>query len=502
MNNTSNKTIAKNSVFLYLRTVFSILVSLYTSRLFLEYLGVEDFGIYNLVGGIITLFSVLQNLLAGATQRYLNIDIGKGDTSHEMKLLNISITIHIFLSFLVLILGETFGFLFLKNVLVVPDGKETIAVIVYHISVVTTALSLLRTPYSALIIASEKMSFFAYISIAEIIGRLLITISLLLFHNKLIAFSALLFILTALVVYLHIIYCKNKITLPSYKYYKYKENQEYHDLLSFSAWTIVGNGASVARDQGLSFIFNIFHGVVLNAVMGIVNQISNVYSTLFSNIQMAFMPQITQTSENDNDRYSELVCKCTQYSFVLMGVVCIPMIAFVDQILYLWLGNAIPQYTGMFVQIIMIKILVVSLSQSLYQSLVAVAKIKQIQIYFVILSSISILLAYLLLRCNVYPTVAMLIVPIMDLIMLIIRLYYVKIFTCIKIKQLFVTLIKPVIFVTLLIPCALYLSSIDISFVQLLLFLFIFISIYSLFTWYFVLQSEERSKVIYLIRSK
>lgn len=503
MDNYPNKTILKNAVYLYLRTIFSIVIALYTSRIFLEYLGVEDFGIYNLVGGVVTLFSVLQNLLAGATQRFLNVEIGRGNHNRKGKILNISITIHIILALFVVLVGETIGLCFLIKYLNVPEGKDSTALIVYHVSVITVALSLLRTPYSALIIAYEKMSFFAYISIIEIFGRLLITISLHLFENRLIIYSLLLLTLTVVIVNSHILYCKIYISLPQYVYYKFKKNKEYIDLLSFSGWAILGNGASVARDQGISFLLNIFYGVVLNAAMGVINQISNVYSTLFGNIQMAFMPQITQNSEVDRVRYSDLVLKCCIYSFVLMGLVCLPMIAFSNQILHLWLGNNVPEYTSIFVQIIMVKVLIVSISQSVYQSLVAIVKIKQIQIWFVVLSITSIITSYFLLKMDFDPVFAISTIPVMDLLVLICRLYYMRKFTSISITDLFAKLIKPIIFIFVCgVPIAFYASTKVEGIANIIIMIVIYIIIYVIFALYGVLSLDERGKLYFLVKKR
>lgn len=503
MDNSPNKTILKNTVYLYLRTLFSIVIALYTSRIFLEYLGVEDFGIYNLVGGIVTLFSVLQNLLAGATQRFFNVDIARGDHKHKDKILNISVTIHVFLALFVILVGETIGLYFLIKYLNIPEGKDATAFIVYHVSIITAALSLLRTPYSALIIACEKMSFFAYISITEIFGRLLITISLQFVENRLIIYSLLLLVLTIVIVYTHILYCKMHISLPQYVYYKFKKNKEYIELLSFSGWTIIGNGASVTRDQGLSFLYNIFYGVVLNAAMGVVNQISNVYSTLFSNIQIAFMPQITQNSEIDRVRYSDLVSKCSIYSFVLMGFVCLPMIAFSDQILHLWLGNNVPEYTSVFVQIIMVKVLIVSISQSVYQSLVAIIKIRQIQIWFVILSTVSIITSYFLLKLGLDPVFAISTIPVMDILVLICRLYYMRKFTSVSIRDLFTKLIKPIIFIFVYgVPIAFYTSKKVESIATIIMMMFVYIIIYVFFALYAVLSSDERNKIYIFIKTR
>lgn len=435
MDNSANNTrIAKNTFYLYCRTFISIIVTLYTSRVFLQQLGIEDYGIYNLVGGVVALFTVLNSLMASAIQRFLSIEIGNKDIPQLYKILNISITLHIILFVFVLLLGEIGGLLLLKYYLVIPDGKQQITYTVFHISIITAAIGLAKIPYNALIVAYERMSFYAYVTILEVVAKLGITLSLVFVSDKLITFSVLQLFVVSGVVFLFIAYCYKYIGLPKFRIFSPRRNSEYKSILSFSTWSLVGNLTSVARDQGLSFLLNRFYGIALNAAMGIVIQISNVYSGLFLNLQSAFRPQVIQNSVCNKVRYQKLLNACSFYSLALMGLVCLPMILACRTILTFWLGD-VPDYSVEFVQILMLKILFASISQCIFMSLEAYSKINTSQIATALLSMASLVLIYTVLRWGYEPYYVMCVIVLMEFLILSYRLYYASYKGCIELMQ-------------------------------------------------------------------
>lgn len=454
-----NKTIAKNSFFLYLRTFLTTIVSLYTSRVFLKALGVEDYGIYVLVGGVIAFFSIMQGWMAQATQRFLNVEIAKKNFKQENKIFDISLILSFYLLLIVLVLGETLGLWFLQTKLNIPDGKQFITFWTYQFCLLTTAITLLKVPYNAYIIAHEKMSFYAYMAIFEVVMKLIITTSLFLFESRLVIYSLLFLIVNVISLFLYRLYCKKKIHMLIFSFYSYKDNSEYGELLSFSAISLLGYGATAVRDQGLGVIFNIFKGVTLNAACGLADQINVVYTSLFQNLQVAFMPQIVQNSAVNPNRFEMLVKYSCLSSLVFMGFICVPMIANSNYILHLWLGSDIPEYTAIFVQVYMIKILVVSLSQAIYSSLVAVKRIKEVQMWSSVLCVITVIFIWLAMTINVHPVVAIALIVIMDLIVMGIRLYYMSIYTSISLISLLGFVKKNLINTFFIfIPLAFYLS--------------------------------------------
>lgn len=499
----SNRRIAKNSLYLYLRTFISIIVALYTSRIFLELLGIEDFGIYNIVGGVIAFFSILRNLLAGSIQRFLNIEIGANNIERENKYFDVCIVINLVIVLFFIIIAETIGLCIVSSQLNVPQGKEYVTVFAYHISVITAAVSMIAVPYTAFIIAHEKMEFYAWITIAEVVSKLVITLILVTFTSRLIAFCWLFLATTSLITLFNFLYCRYRIGMLPFRYHSPSKNEEYKEVLSFSLWTVLGNGATVFRDQGIAFVFNIFRGVVLNAAMGIVTQVSNVYTSLFSNVQTAFIPQIVQSSSSDQVRFKTLVRYCVLSSFLLMAFVCLPMIANADYILYMWLGNNVPEFTAFFIQVFMIKILVVSSSQAIYQSLVAVGKIKENQIWMVLLSIITVWSGYISMKLKFSPVWVVAFIVIMDSVIYAIQLHYMARYTTIQIKDISKVVYKPFIMVfLLLVPISFWISTIMINPLFKLVSSTFVLSLINVAVSYYSVDDDIRQRVISCLRNK
>lgn len=497
-----NKTIAKNSLFLYLRTFLTTVVALYTSRVFLKALGIEDYGLYVLVGGVISFFTITQGWLAQATQRFLNIEIGKKDFSQENKIFDVSLVISFCLLLIVLVLGETIGLWFLLSRLNIPESKESIAFWTYQFSLLTTAISLLKVPYHAYIIAHERMSFYAYMAIFEVTAKLLVTLSLFLFVSRLIIYALLYLIVNIISLLIYRLYCKKRIGMMKFSLYNYKKNQEYKDLLSFSAFSLLGYGAGAVRDQGLGIIFNIFRGVTLNAACGLADQINAVYTTLFQNIQVAFMPQIVQNSVANVNRFEMLIKYSCLSSFVLMGVVCIPMIANANYILHLWLGPDIPPYTDIIVQVYMIKILVVSMSQALFSSLVAVKRIKESQIWMSILCVATTAFMWMAMKWGAHPVIAIALIALMDLVVMGIRLYYMSVYTSISLTKLLGFIKRPLINTFMVFtPLAFYISLKEGGFIFCLANVVLLLALY-IVTTYFCLDKQLRTSMLQRISSR
>lgn len=423
MEQSNNRTIAKNTIFLFVRTFVSIIVTLFTSRIFLNQLGVEDFGIYNLVGGVVSIFYVLTSFMTGATQRFLSVEIGSKSNYGLDKVMNISIIIHLAICAILLIIGEIVGMILLYNYLNIPEGKEHITQVVFHLSLMTSAVTLLSIPYNAYILAKEHMSFFALITIADVILKLLITISLVLTNDKLIVYSVLLLISTGVITYAYFLYCKKKINLPEFKYYSFRKHDEYKKMIAYSSWSFIGYFASATREQGSSVVLNLFYGVALNAAMGISNQVSGVFSRLFLNLQSAFRPQIMQNAYKDKERYDKLMNLCTFCTILLMGFICTPMIVCCQPVLHLWLG-IVPEYTVLFVQLMMVKVFISSLTQCITISIEAYAKLKSTMIASAFISIVIIIISYIILRSGYHPVWAIIMLITSELSYLNNRLIY------------------------------------------------------------------------------
>lgn len=436
----SNKTIAKNTLFLYFRMFFNMGISLYTSRVILKTLGVEDFGIYNLVGGVVVLFSFLNNSMSSATQRYINIETAKKIKARINLVFCTSMNIHIGISIAVLILAETVGLWFLNYKLNIADDRMDAANIVYQMSVITTVIDITRIPYNATILAYEKMSFYAYFGIFETLMKLIIVYMLYMFtgYDHLIVYSILLMLVNFLGNIIVRFYCiKNFTQETNYKLSYDKELTK--EIASFSGWNLFGQVANVGSNQGLNMILNIFIGVTVNAAMGIANQVNAAIYNFISNFQVAFNPQIIQSHAlGDIDKHRKIVLNTSKYSFFLMSILATPFLLSTDFILHLWLGNIIPDYVISFTRIIILCSLIESLSGPLWMSAHAVGNIKKYQIILSLILLLNIPVAYILLKLGFSPIYVLFGKFCIALLSFVYRLSYVKTKIRINKKDVFI----------------------------------------------------------------
>ena len=344
----NNKRIFKNTMMLYCRMLLMLFVSLYTSRITLSTLGIENFGIYNVVGGVVVLFSFLSSAMSSATQRFLNFELGKSDGQRVRQVFGMSLVVHAVIAIIVLFLAETIGLWFLNNKLNIPDSRMVAANWVYQLSIFGTIVGILRVPYNATIIAHERMSYYAYLGIAEAILKLVVVFTLTLVSvDKLILFAILLQSVSLLLLFVNVTYCVRKFNSAWPVFVK--DRALFCDLISFSGWSLFGAVANVSRDQGVNVILNLFYGVTANAAMGVANQVNGAVYQFVSNFQVAFSPQIVKSySAGERGYFNSLVFNASKYSFFLMWFLSLPVLVNTDFILNLWLKNP-PEYASEFV---------------------------------------------------------------------------------------------------------------------------------------------------------
>lgn len=345
--NTNNKRIAKNTMFLYIRMGLSMIVSLYTSRVIIQALGVVDYGIYGLVGGIVAMFSFLNATMSGATSRFLTYELGRGDSLRLKQTFNMAFYEHLIIAVVLIIICETFGLWFLNNKLVIPDERLFAAKCVYQLSILSMAVSVTQVPYSASIVAHEKMSIYAYVELANVVLRLLIVFLLELFmFDKLILYAVLVFVASlSIMIY--------------YRYYCIKHFEECHlqlywnssilkSMLSFSGWDLYGNLSTIARTQGVNMLLNMFFGPVLNAASSIATQVQAAVMGFATNALMATKPQIIKYYAQES--YKEmihLISNAIRLNYLILMFVSIPLIIELHYVLNLWLEE-VPEYTVAF----------------------------------------------------------------------------------------------------------------------------------------------------------
>lgn len=421
-NSANNKRIAKNTLMLYIRMLLIMGVNLYTSRIILQALGVDDFGLYNIVGGVVVLFTFVNNAMVASTQRFLNYELGRNNPEEAQKVFSASLSIHFAIAAIFLILAETVGLWFLNTYIQIPSGRETAANWVYQFTIVTSIINIIRTPYNASIIAHERMSFYAYISIIEVVLKLLVVYLVYLFADRLISYAALIMIVTFAVFGGYYLFCRKNFSICQYKF-EYNKHR-YRSIASFSGWSLFGSTANMGAQQGLNILLNIFFGVAINAAMGIANQVCNAIYYFVSNFQTAFNPQIVKTfAAKRHDDFHNLIYNTSRYSFFLLFALALPISIYCPEILNLWLTD-VPEYATEFCVIMIISSLFDALSGPLWMSVYASGKIKSYQITISFLLSSTLIFAYFVATLGYNPIFVLWAKPLISVIIYLYRIQY------------------------------------------------------------------------------
>lgn len=453
-----NKRIAKNTLFLYVRMFFIMAVTLYTSRVILKTLGVEDFGLYNVVAGIVVMFSFLNGAMITSTQRFLNYELGKGNIQEVAKIFSMSITAHFLIALGVIILSESIGLWFLNTQMNIPPNRIGAANWIYQFAVIVACIQIIRSPYNACIIAYERMSFYAYVSIVEVVLKLLTVYIVLFFKgDKLIIYAILLAIVTLLVLYLYKFYCNKHFSISCYHFFWNKEL--FLKLMSFSGWSLFGSVANVGVQHGLNVLLNIFCGVTINAAMGIANQVSAAVNSFIINFQTAFNPQIVKLyASKDYTGFMKLIFRTSKYSYFLLLFISVPLYLCCPFVLQQWLSQ-VPDYTVPFCRLMILFALFDALSGPLWMSVQATGKIRSYQMLMGGLILMNLPLSWLVLYKGISPEFVLVIRVLINILTYFIRIIYLQM----KLDFSSVKYIKEVIvsssFVTLLsLPIPLWVS--------------------------------------------
>ena len=421
----NNRRIAKNTLLLYFRMLLTIAVGLYTSRVVLNTLGVSDYGVYNVVGGIVAMLSFLNSALTAASQRFISFELGRGDLQHLKHIFCTSVTIHIVLAIIILIVAETVGLWFVNTHLNIEPSRMAAANCVYQCSIFTFMLTVVSVPYNSCIVAHEHMNAFAYVSIFEVMLKLLIVYLLLIInYDKLIIYSILVLGVALIVRIAYGIYCKRHF--PECTYHFTFSKDLFRDMFSFAGWSIVGNLGFSFKDQVANIILNLLFGTVVNAARGIALQVNGIISGFSTNFLMALNPQITKQYAAGNTMDSiRLVYAGCRYSFFLLLLMVAPVIINVDYLLRLWLG-IVPEYTSEFLCLALISALVYSMAAPIVTALQATGDIKTFQLTICIVMLCELPLAYVVLYMGGLPYMSMYPTVFVSLIGLFVRFYILK----------------------------------------------------------------------------
>lgn len=378
-NVTKSKRIAKNTLVLYFRMIFMMLVMLYTSRVILDSLGVEDYGIYNVVGGFVSMFALISAALSSACSRFINFEMGKGDPERLNVVFSTAVTIQIVLALIVFICAEIIGVWYVNNVMVLPSDRMIAANWCFQFSVITFCMNLITVPFNASIIAHERMTAFAYISISQGLATLLVTV--LVSYNpfdKLIYYALLLLIVQLSIQLAYQMYCR--LNFEECRYKRVFDKPLMRNMLSYSVWHLIGNGATVLKNEGVNVVLNLFFGPVVNSARGLAMQVNSAMYQFSSNFMTAMNPQITQSyAKGDLNYMFNLVRKGARFSFYLLLFLSYPVLFNTHYLLGLWLKET-PDNTVIFVQLAIIATLISSISAPLVTAQNATGKVRDYQL--------------------------------------------------------------------------------------------------------------------------
>jgi O-antigen/teichoic acid export membrane protein len=421
----NNKRIAKNTMFLFFRMFFTMGVSLYTTRIVLNALGVEDFGIYNVVGGVVSMLAFLSASMATATQRFFSFELGKKNHLQLNKIFCMSVNIHAILALFVLLIAESIGLWFLNNKLMIPFDRIEAANWVYQFSVASFIVTIMSVPYNATIISNERMKIYAYISIIDVVIKLTIVFSLLwIGYDKLKMYAVLTFFVSVLVFIIYKIYCKRNFTTSNFKLYW--DKKLFITLLNYSGWNLFGSAAGVTMGQGVNILLNIFFGPAVNAARGVAYQVKGAVNMLVTNFQVAMNPQIVKSfASNDLKYMHQIIFQGSKFSFYLLYICSLPILIETEFILNLWLNN-VPEYTIIFTRLALVNVLIDSLSGPLMNAAQASGNIKKYQAVVGGLLLLILPLSYVFLNAGYDPEITLYISISMSIIALLVRLYLIS----------------------------------------------------------------------------
>lgn len=499
---TNNKRIVKNTLSLYTRMALVLGVSLYTTRVILDVLGVLDYGIFNVVGGIVVMFAFISNTMSSASQRFFAFDLGKKDYTKLKRTFNMTVFVYVLIALFILLLAETLGLWFLNNKLQIPNDRLVAANWIFQFSIISFIFTILTIPYNAIILAREEMKIFAFISIVEVILKLIIVYLLLLFRtDKLILYSCLLCITTIITTSTYRIICIRRY--DECKLTIIWDKVILKELLNFSSWNLFGALAHSLNNQGINILINMFFDPVVNSARAIAYQLNSSANQFILNFFRAMQPQITKYyAANERENMLLLVFNGSKYSFYLLFVITMPFILNSSYILSIWLKN-VPQYTTVFTQLVIITSLIDSISYPLQTTAQATGKIKLYQIVVGSTLLMNLPISFIFFKANYPPPTTMIISLSISSICLFLRLFILKKMMNFPIISFFKKVIFPILQVVIItyltvLPIKYEVNSL-ISFALKTGFTFLFTGFVIIL---FGLNNRERKFILTFIRKK
>lgn len=407
-NSSNNKRIAKNSIFMSIRMIIVLLITLYTTRVILKTLGVVDYGVYNVVCGFVSMFVFLNTSMSNGIQRFFNIELGKNDIGGAKRVFNTALAIQAVLALIIIILTESFGLWYLHNKMVIPEDRFIAAGWIFQFSIVSFLFVVMQAPYTAAVIAHERMDFFAIISVLDAVLKLGIAFALpYLPGDNLIVYGALFAGISIANFILYVAYTKKNFEEVRIKIGFQKEL--FLSMLSFSGWNLFGSFSGIMKEQGMNLVLNAFYGPVVNAARGVAAQVNSGLQSFVSNITIPVRPQIVQSYAQGNyNRTMNLTFSISKLSCYFLYVMALPVVLESEFVLKIWLGENIPKHTGAFMIIIIVASVFSNLNSAISNVVHATGKMKKYQTIMGCIGITTVPLAYLVIICGGAPEMALL----------------------------------------------------------------------------------------------
>ena len=455
-NQQNNKRIAKNTILLAVRQVLVMAIALYVSRLTLKVLGIDDYGIYNVVCGFVSMFTFLNAAFTTGIQRFYNYEYGKNGIEGANRVFISAIITQLVLAAIILVLLESIGLWYMYEKMVIPEERFSAAMWVFQISVVSTVVMMIQVPYNAAILAHEKMDFFAYLSIINQVLKLVIVLVLPLMNgDKLILYGFLFLVVTIIDLLLNLIYAHLKF--EEVRFNCRVDKALLKQMLSFSGWNIFGKFSYVMREQGLNMVLNLFFGPALNAARGLAVQVTGAINGFVSNINIAVKPQLTQSfAQGDVHRTFSLFYSVSKISFVTLFLLAVPICLDIHFVLDLWLGKgAAPEYTDTFIVLVIILALISTLGSQISFVVHATGEMRLYQLVTGIVELLIVPVAYIVLRMGASPASVFIVAIIIHTINLFVSLTILRSIVSFSLKYYLFKIILPLLYssiISLILP--------------------------------------------------
>ncbi|MCM1070052.1 MAG: oligosaccharide flippase family protein [Bacteroides sp.] len=401
---TGHKRVVKNTLYLYIRQGIVLVLGLLTTRIVLDKLGVENYGIYSVVGSFVSMFTILNSVLQSATRRYLSLAIGKENDAAIKDTFQTAVVIHIWIAALVVLALETGGLWFLNNKLNIEASRMWAANWVFQFSVLSVAINILNTPYVASVTSHERFDVYAYLSIFDIVGKIVILFLLVLLpFDKLIVYAALMFAVAALVAGVYMRFCIKQFS-ETRSISLIVDKPLLKEMLKFSGWDCFGNITSIVNVQGITILLNIFFGTLVNAARGVATTVTFTVLQFVSGFVMAAEPQLVKSyAKGDYGRMEKLVFDISQMTLFMLAIFAVPIWMEMDYVLHLWLGDNVPEYTGIFIKITLLNCFISYSNLMVVKAIVATGNVKQLNLFLAPIELFILPIIYITLKISNSP---------------------------------------------------------------------------------------------------